>query len=192
MANITNSSTPKYFPVISFQRPIGFVKRISMVPIRFSSAKLFIEIAGIRNKNIHGARLKNGFKSAKPLSRILYPPENTNRKNPQAIRNNPITRYPVRVEKKDCISLFSIASILFSYQLSVISCLLSVVCLRFLQKGHFERSKKSKTYCLTTNFSVLNTNYSRLTILSTLQASGFSLKSTFVLAQTFLKSSEFL
>ncbi len=51
------------------------------------------------------------------------------------------------------------------------------------------------TYHLSTalNVTFLNThNYSRLTTLSTLQASGFSLKRTLVSAQTLLKSSEFL
>jgi hypothetical protein len=90
-------------------------------------------IAGIRKVKIHGARLKKGFTSAKPLSRILYSPEKTNKNNPQTIRNIPITKYPIGEEKKDCISLFSIANIFL--QLSVVSCLFFFVWRLFLKNS---------------------------------------------------------
>jgi len=50
-----------------------------MVPVRFSSAKLRIVIAGIRKRKTKGARLKRGSRSANPDSRMLKGVENTQR-----------------------------------------------------------------------------------------------------------------
>jgi len=49
-------------------------------------------IAGIKNKNTHGAKKKNEFKSAKPAFKILKSPLKTQRNNPFINKKTPITK----------------------------------------------------------------------------------------------------
>ena len=51
--------TAKYFPKTTCHDVSGLVRNISNVPDLYSSAKVRMESAGIRNKNIHGANSKN-------------------------------------------------------------------------------------------------------------------------------------
>ena len=53
---ITNSNAAVNFPITICQSDSGFVFKSSMVPLLNSSAKLFIVIAGIKNRNTQGAR----------------------------------------------------------------------------------------------------------------------------------------
>ena len=110
IAKITKIKAPRYFPNIRLMIDKGLVSKSSMVPSFFSSEKLFMVMAGIKKIKIHGAILKNGFMFAKPLSKMLYSPVKTNKNKPLTTKNIPITRYPIGVAKKDCISLFKIAN----------------------------------------------------------------------------------
>lgn len=96
--------TPKYFPKASCQMVIGLVSKSSSVPAFSSSERLRIVIAGIRKVNIQGASSKNGAKLAKPLFGILKSPSKTQRNSPVAVRNRPITKYPIGEVKKVVIS----------------------------------------------------------------------------------------
>jgi hypothetical protein len=106
------SIEPKNFPFTICQRLKGFVSNSSSVPCFFSSEKLRIVTAGIRNRRIQGDKLKNGLKSAKPLSKILNSPSKTQRNNPFIIRKMAITKYPIGDPKKDFISRNTIDFIL--------------------------------------------------------------------------------
>jgi len=61
--------------------------------------------AGIKKSNIQGEMEKNGLKSAKPESKILYSPLNIHKNNPFRIRKIAITKKPIGEPKKDLISL---------------------------------------------------------------------------------------
>ena len=77
---ITTSVTPaKYLLQIIEKSDIGRVKRSSIVPVRFSSAKDLMVIAGIRIQKINGAIPKNVFKSAVPPSITFEAPEKTHK-----------------------------------------------------------------------------------------------------------------
>ena len=82
------------FEASILQRAIdkGLVSKSSMVPSFCSSEKLFMEMAGIRKIKIQGAILKNGLIVAKPLSKMLYSPVNTNKNRPLTTKNIPMTR----------------------------------------------------------------------------------------------------
>jgi hypothetical protein len=49
-------------------------------------------IAGIKNKNTHGARKKKEFKSANPALRILKSSLKTHQNNPLINKKTPITK----------------------------------------------------------------------------------------------------
>ena len=68
---ITKTSAAKYFPKMICVSEIGLVVINSMVPLFFSSANERIVIAGIKNINIQGAKLKKESSVAYPSSRIL-------------------------------------------------------------------------------------------------------------------------
>ena len=55
----TTRNEPINFPMVKADMFKGFVRKISKVPVRNSSEKLLIVIAGIRNNKIHGANSKN-------------------------------------------------------------------------------------------------------------------------------------
>jgi hypothetical protein len=74
------------------------------VPCFFSSEKLRIVTAGIKNNMIQGDNVKKGLKSAKPLCNMLYSPSKTHKKSPLNSKNIAITRYPIGDPKKDLIS----------------------------------------------------------------------------------------
>jgi hypothetical protein len=87
-----NNNEPKNLPPTISQIFNGLVNSNSKVPCFISSEKLFIVTAGIRNKNIQGDRVKNGLKSAKPESKILYSPLKIHRNNPFRIKKIEITK----------------------------------------------------------------------------------------------------
>ncbi|MGK0377078.1 MAG: hypothetical protein ACJA1Z_000886 [Patiriisocius sp.] len=64
--------------------------------------------AGIKKSSTQGAKSKNGAKSAKPLSRILKSPSKIHKNKPLIIRNIPMTKYPIGLEKKEVISFLMI------------------------------------------------------------------------------------
>ena len=87
-----NNKDPKNFPPTISQMLNGLVKSNSNVPCFISSAKLFIVTAGIRKIKIQGEIVKNGLKSAKPESKILYSPLKIHKNNPLRIRKIVITK----------------------------------------------------------------------------------------------------
>ena len=70
-ATTTNRSEAQNLPKTICQSEIGFVFKSSMVPLLNSSAKLFMVMAGIKNRKTQGAKKKKEFKSAKPAFKIL-------------------------------------------------------------------------------------------------------------------------
>jgi hypothetical protein len=106
-------TAPKYFPKIMFPKEIGLVIKSSKVPIFFSSLKDLIVTAGIKNNKTQGAIIKKEDKSAKPLSKILNSPGINQSRSPFSNKKNAMTIKPTGVEKKELISLFSIANIVF-------------------------------------------------------------------------------
>jgi hypothetical protein len=87
-----NKNEPKNFPPTISQMLNGLVNSSSKVPCFISSEKLLMVTAGIRKSNIQGEMVKNGLKSAKPESKILYSPLNIHRNNPLRIKKIAITK----------------------------------------------------------------------------------------------------
>lgn len=54
----TSRTEAKYFPSTSFKSLMGRVRINSIVPLFFSSAKVFMVIAGTRKRNTQGAIIK--------------------------------------------------------------------------------------------------------------------------------------
>ena len=69
--------------------------------------------AGIKNNKIHGAKVKKGVISAKPLLRMLNSPSKIQRNKPFKSKKIAITKYPTGAPKKDFISLNSIDFIIY-------------------------------------------------------------------------------
>lgn len=99
------SIAPKNFPITMFEIDKGLVSKSSKVPKRFSSEKLRIVIAGIKNNNTHGENLKKGDKSLYPEIRILKSPSITHKKRPFTNKNIDKTKYPIVEPKNDLNSL---------------------------------------------------------------------------------------
>src|SRR5690606_26249047 len=114
-AMVIRINAPKYFPKTMCKAEIGLVNKSYKVPCFFSSEKLRIVTAGMRKIKIQGDSKKNEDISAKPLSRILKSPLNSQRNNPLSNKNTAITKYPMGEAKKELISLFKIANITFIY-----------------------------------------------------------------------------
>lgn len=87
-----NKSDAQNFPNTICQLLIGLVCKISIVPLLDSSAKHFIVIAGINNRNNHGAKEKKDLISAKPAFKILNSPLKTHKNRPFDTRKTPITK----------------------------------------------------------------------------------------------------
>ena len=100
----TTRKDPRNFPTTSCHVLNGFVRKISKVPVRNSSEKLRIVIAGIRNNNIQGANSKNWSRVAYPKSRMLESGK-TKRKRPLSKRKTMMAMYPVRL-LKNCLNSF--------------------------------------------------------------------------------------
>src|SRR5690554_4833113 len=92
---------------------MGLVNNSSRVPIFISSLKVRIHTAGIKNSSTQGASSKYGDRSAKPESRMLKFPPNTQRNSPLITKNTAITKYPMVLEKKELISRFIRVNIQF-------------------------------------------------------------------------------
>ena len=63
-ASNTKATPAKNFAQMICQSDKGLVTNISMVPVRFSSAKLRIVTAGTKNRKTQGARMKRLSKLA--------------------------------------------------------------------------------------------------------------------------------
>jgi hypothetical protein len=61
----------RYFPSVICQAVKGLVRRVSNVPLLYSSEKLRMLMAGTRKRSTQGAREKNLSKLAYPKTRIL-------------------------------------------------------------------------------------------------------------------------
>lgn len=79
---------------------MGFVNNNSIVPVRFSSEKERMVMAGIRMMKIIGLIPKKGFKSAVPPSKIFVSYENTHKKRLFKIKKMEIKMYPIIDPKK--------------------------------------------------------------------------------------------
>lgn len=86
---------------------IGMVSNNSIVPDLISSLKKRIVIAGMRNKNTHGAMINKPSMLAYPELRIFKFPSNTKRNNPVIHKNTVSTKYPIRELKKLDISFLN-------------------------------------------------------------------------------------
>ena len=104
MEKNTSTSAAPYLPSTICVSVTGRVVMNSMVPLLFSSAKLRMVMAGIRNINIHGAKLKNASSVANPSSRIFVS-GNTHAKSPFATKKMVMAIYPIS-ELKNTLSSF--------------------------------------------------------------------------------------
>jgi hypothetical protein len=68
-------------------------------------------MAGIKNRNTHGAKKKKEFKSAKPAFKILNSSLKIHKNNPLANKKTPITKYAIGLAKNELNSFFKIANI---------------------------------------------------------------------------------
>jgi hypothetical protein len=107
----TKRSTAANFSKTMCQWDIGFVFKSSMVPVLYSSAKLFMVIAGMRNKKIQGAKEKKAFKSAKPAFNMLKSFLKIHKNKPFSNKNTPITKYAIGLAKNELNSFFKMANI---------------------------------------------------------------------------------
>src|SRR5690554_1225941 len=99
---------------------IGLVSKSSIVPFFFSSANIFIVIAGIRNKNTQGANIKSPSIPAKPKSKTLNPIGKTHRKSPITARKTIIVIYPINEDRKLLISFKNKVYILYVFQVNIL------------------------------------------------------------------------
>lgn len=107
----TRMTAEKYFAKTICISDTGCVNRISIVPLRCSSANIFIVTAGIRKRNTHGAIMNNGSMLENPLSIILKSaPGKIHMINPNVSRKTIITIYPINELKKLLISFFNSAT----------------------------------------------------------------------------------
>jgi hypothetical protein len=108
--NIVIVNPAKYLPKIICNSVIGFVTNNSMVPDLFSSEKERMVMAGIKNKNTHGAMLKKLSMLAKPYSNIEVS-GNTHTNIPVTNRNTTIAIYAISELKNPASSFLKIVSI---------------------------------------------------------------------------------
>src|SRR5690554_8212455 len=101
---IINRNAPKNLPFTICQTERGLVSRSSIVPCFLSSEKLRMVTAGIKKINTQGARVKNGFKSAKEPSRRFKSPSNSHKINPFSNKKTAITRGSLSEGKSECTS----------------------------------------------------------------------------------------
>ena len=85
--------TTRIKPAMNFENTklnsvMGLVSKSSNVPVLFSSENIRIVIAGISNRNIVGAKMKNGVKLDSPNSIMFWFPGETQRKKPVEIKKN--------------------------------------------------------------------------------------------------------
>ena len=106
-----SATEAKYFAKTIDCKEIGLVRNNSKVPIFFSSLKARIVTAGIKNKRTQGANWKKADRSANPASNMLKVPLKTHKNKPLKTKNNAITKYPIGLAKKECISRFISANI---------------------------------------------------------------------------------
>jgi hypothetical protein len=72
-------------------------------------------MAGIKKRKTHGAKKKNGFKSAKPAFRILKSSLKIQRNKPLINKKTPITKYAIGLAKNELNSFFRIGYILLLF-----------------------------------------------------------------------------
>ena len=87
-----NTITAKNLPKIISEFVIGFVFKISIVPVWNSSENVFIVIAGTKNNNNHGVRKKKLVRSAKPAFKIFNSSLKTHKNKPLTNKKIPITK----------------------------------------------------------------------------------------------------
>ena len=92
MATTISNKAAKNFQFTIEVIESGLVNKSSNVPCFFSSEKLRIVTAGIKKIKIHGAKVKNGLKSANPLFKMLKSPSKTQRNNPLSSKKMAITK----------------------------------------------------------------------------------------------------
>ena len=72
-ATKTKETAPKNFPIMNCLSEIDFVKINSSVPDFFSSAIIFIVIAGIKKNNVQDEIVKKVLRFACPTKKISFP-----------------------------------------------------------------------------------------------------------------------
>ena len=74
------------------QLETGFVLRISMVPVRSSSEKDRMVMAGIKKTKNQGLKLKKAVRSANPAFKMLYSSSKTHKNKPLINKKTAITK----------------------------------------------------------------------------------------------------
>src|SRR5690606_31274523 len=101
---------PKYFPKTILNKGMGLVSKSSRVPCFFSSLKLRMLTAGIKNIKTQGANRKKEDKSAKPFSKILNSPLKSHKIRPFSNKKSAITTQPMGEAKNELISFLNMAN----------------------------------------------------------------------------------